>query len=85
MRNFFTFQSACRKVVDKYVEYDIVLIVIDLILQYIGAYRHILLNSKYKVMLLRWRCHFLSICFFLTLFGLIYLFFYLNGFLMRFH
>uniref|UniRef100_A0A0N5ARG4 Protein ARV n=1 Tax=Syphacia muris TaxID=451379 RepID=A0A0N5ARG4_9BILA len=39
--------SKCKHVVDKYVEYDIVLVVIDLILQYIGAYRHLLLNAEH--------------------------------------
>ncbi|VDN51287.1 unnamed protein product [Dracunculus medinensis] len=38
----------CGKLVDKYVEYDTVLIIIDLVLQYIGAYRHLLINTKYE-------------------------------------
>uniref|UniRef100_A0A914XN17 Protein ARV n=1 Tax=Plectus sambesii TaxID=2011161 RepID=A0A914XN17_9BILA len=38
----------CGKVVDKYVEYDVVLVVLDLILQDLCAYRHILLNAKLK-------------------------------------
>lgn len=40
--------SKCGEIVDKYIEYDIVLVVIDLILQYIGAYRHLLINTKFN-------------------------------------
>ncbi|KAK0395372.1 hypothetical protein QR680_001248 [Steinernema hermaphroditum] len=38
----------CGEVVDKYVEYDDVLLIMDLILQYIGAYRHLLNNTSFK-------------------------------------
>jgi len=38
----------CREFVDKYVEYDIVLVFIDLILQYASAYRHLLLHVKFE-------------------------------------
>ncbi|KAI1702143.1 arv1-like family domain-containing protein [Ditylenchus destructor] len=38
----------CGEAVDKYVEYDIVLIFIDLILQYSSAYRHLLLNTEFN-------------------------------------
>lgn len=31
---------------DKYIEYDVVLVVIDLMLQYVQAYRHLLLNVR---------------------------------------
>uniref|UniRef100_A0A1I7XBJ1 Protein ARV n=1 Tax=Heterorhabditis bacteriophora TaxID=37862 RepID=A0A1I7XBJ1_HETBA len=36
----------CGGVVDKYVEYDTVLVVIDLIIHYLGAYRHVIYNMK---------------------------------------
>lgn len=36
----------CGEVVDKYIEYDVVLVVIDLMLQYVQAYRHLLLNVR---------------------------------------
>ncbi|XP_060527392.1 protein ARV1 [Cylas formicarius] len=38
----------CKQISDKYVEYDPVVIVIDLILLRIMAYRHVLLNSEFK-------------------------------------
>ncbi|KAH7729063.1 Protein R05H5.5 [Aphelenchoides avenae] len=38
----------CGRAVDKYVEYDLVLVLIDLILQYSTAYRHLLLNVTQK-------------------------------------
>ncbi|KAL3102014.1 hypothetical protein niasHS_003423 [Heterodera schachtii] len=38
----------CSSYVDKYIEYDIVLVLIDLVLQYQQAYRHILFNSNSK-------------------------------------
>ncbi|KAI6172028.1 Protein ARV [Aphelenchoides besseyi] len=39
---------ACGKTVDKYVEYDFVLVFIDLILQYSAAYRHVFINTCYE-------------------------------------
>ncbi|XP_050512210.1 protein ARV1 [Diabrotica virgifera virgifera] len=38
----------CKNIADKYVEYDTVIVVIDLLLLRIMAYRHILLNSEFK-------------------------------------
>ncbi|XP_066141937.1 protein ARV1 [Euwallacea fornicatus] len=38
----------CKAVADKYVEYDIVIILIDVILLNTKAYRHILLNTDFK-------------------------------------
>ncbi|KAG5873370.1 hypothetical protein JTB14_022973 [Gonioctena quinquepunctata] len=38
----------CRNVADKYVEYDAVIVIIDLILLRIMAYRHFLLNYEFK-------------------------------------
>ncbi|CAG9772602.1 unnamed protein product [Ceutorhynchus assimilis] len=38
----------CNEIADKYLEYDIVIIIIDLILLNTMAYRHILLNTKFK-------------------------------------
>ncbi|TKR87348.1 hypothetical protein L596_011759 [Steinernema carpocapsae] len=40
----------CGEIVDKYVEYDIVLVIMDLTLQYISAYRHLLINTKFKLL-----------------------------------
>uniref|UniRef100_A0A1I7Z3Y5 Protein ARV n=1 Tax=Steinernema glaseri TaxID=37863 RepID=A0A1I7Z3Y5_9BILA len=40
--------NRCGELVDKYVEYDDVLLIMDLILQYIGAYRHLLNNTNFK-------------------------------------
>ncbi|VBB29265.1 unnamed protein product [Acanthocheilonema viteae] len=39
----------CGKAVDAYIEYDTVLVVIDLMLQYIEAYRHFLMNTSNRV------------------------------------
>uniref|UniRef100_A0A914YTP1 Protein ARV n=1 Tax=Panagrolaimus superbus TaxID=310955 RepID=A0A914YTP1_9BILA len=39
--------SKCKKVADKYIEYDAVLIFNDLFLQYSAAYRHLLLNTNF--------------------------------------
>ncbi|CAD5211572.1 unnamed protein product [Bursaphelenchus okinawaensis] len=52
----------CGKFVDHYIEYDSVLIYIDLLLQYTAAYRHVFVNRVYLVKSL-WRivCLF-SIC-----------------------
>ncbi|GMS84551.1 hypothetical protein PENTCL1PPCAC_6726, partial [Pristionchus entomophagus] len=41
--------ECCGEAVDKYVEYDLVLIVIHLVLLYLPAYRHIVHNTRYKV------------------------------------
>ncbi|KAE9418286.1 hypothetical protein Angca_007457, partial [Angiostrongylus cantonensis] len=38
--------NRCNKVVDKYVEYETVLVVIDLIIHNISAYRHLIYNMK---------------------------------------
>lgn len=43
------FQENCKEIADKYVEYDIVIIIIDLVLLNTMAYRHILLNTDFKV------------------------------------
>ncbi|GMR36787.1 hypothetical protein PMAYCL1PPCAC_06982, partial [Pristionchus mayeri] len=42
-------QECCGEAVDKYVEYDIVLTVIHLVLLYLPAYRHVVNNTRYKV------------------------------------
>ncbi|KAK9884408.1 hypothetical protein WA026_007254 [Henosepilachna vigintioctopunctata] len=38
----------CHRTADKYVEYDVIILIIDLILLQQRAYRHILYNSNYK-------------------------------------
>uniref|UniRef100_A0AAF5RXW0 Protein ARV n=1 Tax=Wuchereria bancrofti TaxID=6293 RepID=A0AAF5RXW0_WUCBA len=38
--------SNCGRAVDAYIEYDTVLVIIDLMLQYIEAYRHLLMNTS---------------------------------------
>lgn len=43
------FQEFCNLVADKYVEYDLINVIIDLILFKIAAVRHFLFNSTYKV------------------------------------
>ncbi|CAD5215917.1 unnamed protein product [Bursaphelenchus xylophilus] len=40
--------SECGKTVDPYIEYDRVLIFIDLLLQYTAAYRHLFVNQVYR-------------------------------------
>ncbi|KAJ8943696.1 hypothetical protein NQ314_009669 [Rhamnusium bicolor] len=40
--------DVCNSIADKYVEYDTVVIIIDLILLRAMAYKHILLNSEFK-------------------------------------
>ncbi|KAM3719972.1 Protein ARV1 [Dirofilaria immitis] len=51
--------SNCGKAVDAYIEYDTVLVIIDLMLQYIEAYRHFLMNTSNR------HCHKLCIIFML--------------------
>lgn len=46
---FFFFQKSCQKPVDKYIEYDPVIILINAILCKAQAYRHILFNTKINV------------------------------------
>ena len=43
------FQDRCGKVVDKYVEYDLVIVSLDALLLKQQAFRHILLNNCIKV------------------------------------
>lgn len=43
------FQSKCNEVADKYIEYDTVIIFLDVLLLQRPAYRHILINSNFKV------------------------------------
>ncbi|XP_056632988.1 protein ARV1 isoform X1 [Diorhabda sublineata] len=38
----------CKNIADKYVEYDAVIVIIDLILLQMTAYRHVLLNSEFR-------------------------------------
>ncbi|VDN87748.1 unnamed protein product [Brugia pahangi] len=61
--------SNCGRAVDAYIEYDIVLVIIDLMLQYIEAYRHFLMNTgnnRVSFMLFRMQyCHKLCIIFML--------------------
>lgn len=45
------FQKKCNDVVDKYVEYDVTLTVVDLIMHYSHAYRHIIYNMPGKARL----------------------------------
>lgn len=45
----FFFQKSCQKPVDKYIEYDPVIILINAILCKAQAYRHILFNTKINV------------------------------------
>ena len=42
-------QESCHNVADKYVEYDVVIIIIDLVLLQKTAYRHVLFNVDFKV------------------------------------
>jgi hypothetical protein len=42
-------QSECHHVADKYIEYDPVIVMIDLVLLNEQAYRHVLYNSPFKV------------------------------------
>ena len=44
-------QKNCGKIVDRYIEYETVMVVVDMLLHYIEAYRHILYNMKIKVIL----------------------------------
>lgn len=47
--NAFCLKKGCGSVVDKYVECDNMLIFLDLMLQKIPAYRHVLYNSGFQV------------------------------------
>ncbi|PAV83263.1 hypothetical protein WR25_19814 [Diploscapter pachys] len=38
----------CKKIVDRYIEYETVMVVVDMLLHYMEAYRHILYNMKIK-------------------------------------
>ena len=42
-------QKNCKQTVDKYVEYDAVLVIVDLVLQYGTAYRHLMYNRTIPV------------------------------------
>lgn len=42
-------QESCKKPVDKYIEYDLVIILIDAILCKTQAFRHILFNTNLNV------------------------------------
>ena len=48
----FWLQVSCHKVVDKYIEFDPVIIFLDALLHKPQAYRHLLFNDKFKVCLL---------------------------------
>ncbi|XP_072907700.1 protein ARV1 isoform X2 [Hemitrygon akajei] len=55
-----TICRSCQKPVDKYVEYDPVIILIDAILCKVQAYRHIILNSNINI---HWKlCIFCLLC-----------------------
>lgn len=45
----FIFQENCNWIADKYLEYDLINVIIDLILLRIVAIRHFLFNSTYTV------------------------------------
>lgn len=45
------FQDNCHKIADKYIEFEPIVIVIDLVLLSRPAYRHVLYNSDFKVIL----------------------------------
>lgn len=42
-------QGSCKKTADPYIEFDVALVFLDLLLQRLGAYRHVLFNSGLKV------------------------------------
>ncbi len=46
---FFSLQSSCKKPVDKYIEYDPVIVLIDATLCKTQAFRHILFNTEINV------------------------------------
>jgi len=46
-------QGECHQVADKYIEYDPVIVMIDLVLLNEQAYRHVLYNSPFQV---SWNC-----------------------------
>lgn len=43
------FQEKCQMITDKYIEYEPVIIMIDLVLLKKEAYRHFLFNTKFQV------------------------------------
>ena len=47
-----TFQTNCDETVDKYIEFDKVIIFLDALLHKPQAYRHILFNEKFRGRLL---------------------------------
>ncbi len=56
-------QESCGRIVDEYMEYDLVLVLLDLLLQRLPAYRHLLFNSGFKVIQLLLHFAQLSQCF----------------------
>lgn len=56
-------QEKCNSIADKYVEYDLVNVIIDLILLKIVAIRHFLFNSTYKVARISINYFLYEICF----------------------
>lgn len=71
-------QENCNLVADKYLEYDLINVIIDLILLKIVAIRHFLFNSSYKVGLKIYVCVNFN-CHCCRIFGSCHLYcFYLN-------
>lgn len=46
---FVWLQESCKGVVDKYIEYDPVIVMIDLVLMSKEAQRHVIYNTEFKV------------------------------------
>lgn len=45
------FQGRCHEIADKYIEFEPIVIVIDLVLLSRPTYRHVLYNTEFKVIL----------------------------------
>lgn len=50
-------QENCNQIVDKYIEYDITTVFIDILLLKISAYRHFIFNTEDKVSTAHFRQH----------------------------
>lgn len=46
---FFCFQDKCHEIADKYIEFEPIVVVIDLVLLSRPTYRHVLYNTDFKV------------------------------------
>lgn len=50
-------QKNCNEIADKYIEFESIIVLIDLVLMSKPAYRHVLFNTEFKVRLVSFKNH----------------------------